>query len=383
MRRDPGSGGMVLLILLLLMSSAGLGVAYYMGYLDQFIKKEEKDEDEDEDEDKDEDDQAAAPAAPDASAFPTDIPNLSGRYTTDSFDETSRKWGDISGEGNDVTTRKGDIKKTDTYVYGGTGAGLKFPVDVWGDGGVYTMFWVARFNGSTKGRIFDGADSNWLSGFHYEPSGEVIRTGVAHHGDWLTEMGNSFGDHTWIQGTDLPNKFRVFGKSRVTDSSVYGTTSQITINMGQYASSHSSDWAVKEVIFYNRILSPGEIEKVETYLFKKYFPPLPEDISVAKGRLGEASDDPLLFIDDPRGVPFGYGTQEFCRQQAKTLGYPIWGHRTNEADNENNKNVKSKCFYYPEGTDFTEFEEDEENEKYTVGCTNLDRDIYMGCVEEE
>jgi hypothetical protein len=153
--------------------------------------------------------------------------------------------------------------------------------------------------------------------------------------------------------------------------------------MGQYASSQSSDWAVKEVIFYNRILSPGEIEKVETYLFKKYFPPLPEDISVAKGRLGEASDDPLLFIDDPRGVPFGYGTQEFCRQQAKTLGYPIWGHRTNEADNENNKNVKSKCFYYPEGTDFTEFEEDEENEKYTVGCTNLDRDIYMGCVEEE
>jgi hypothetical protein len=142
--------------------------------------------------------------------------------------------------------------------------------------------------------------------------------------------------------------------------------------MGKYASSQSSDWAVKEVIFYNRILSPGEIEKVETYLFKKYFPPLPEDISVAKGRL-----DPG-FIDDPRGVPFGYGTQEFCRQQAKTLGYPIWGHRSNDSVNE-----KSKCFYYPEGTDFTEFEEDEGDKIYTVGCTNLDRDIYMGCVEEE
>src|SRR6056300_1297577 len=197
MRRDPGSGGMVLLILLLLMSSAGLGVAYYMGYLDQFIKKEEKDEDEDEDEDE----EAAAPAAPDTSAFPTDIPNLSGRYTTDSFDEASRKWGDISGEGNDVTTRKGDIKKTDTYVYGGTGEGLKLPVEVLGDGGVYTMFWVARFNGSTRGRIFDGADTNWLSGFHYKPSSEAIRTGVANHGDWLTDENNSFGDHTWIQGT--------------------------------------------------------------------------------------------------------------------------------------------------------------------------------------
>jgi hypothetical protein len=93
---------------------------------------------------------------------------------------------------------------------------------------------------------------------------------------------------------------------------------------------------------------------------------------VAKGRLDSG------FIDDPRGAPFGYGTQEFCRQQAKTLGYPIWGHRSNDSVNE-----KSKCFYYPEGTDFTNFEEDEDDEIHTVGCTNLDRDIYMGCVEEE
>jgi hypothetical protein len=216
---------------------------------------------------------------------------------------------------------------------------------------------------------------DWLSGFH--SAGETIKTGVAYHGDWLTDENNSFGEYAWIQGTDSPNKFRVFGKNQVTNPGVYGTTSQIAINMGEKESLASSDWAVKEVIFYNRMLTSDEIDKVETYLFEKYFPPLPEDISVAKGRL-----DPG-FIDDPRGVPFGYGTQEFCRQQAKTLGYPIWGHRTNEADNENNKNVKSKCFYYPEGTDFTEFEEDEENEKYTVGCTNLDRDIYMGCVEEE
>jgi hypothetical protein len=118
MRRDSGSGGMVLLILLLLMSSAGLGVAYYMGYLDQFIKKDEDDdkdddeEDEDDDEDEDEDDEAPeAPEVPDASAFPTDIPNLSGRYTTESFDDVSREWVDVSGKNNNVTTRKGDIKR--------------------------------------------------------------------------------------------------------------------------------------------------------------------------------------------------------------------------------------------------------------------------------
>ena len=265
-----------------------------------------------------------------------------------------------------MTVRKGKIKKTDTYVYGGTGDGLKFPVEVLGDGGIYTMFWVARYNGATKKRIFDGVDNNWLSGF-YNGS-----TGVAHHGAWLTEKLVSFGDHAWIQGVDAPNKLRVFGKNQVTVPSVYGKTSQITINMGQKSSGQSSDWAVKEVIFYNRMLTPGEIEKVETYLNKKYFPSLPVDISVAKGKLSSGH------VEDPRGIPFGYGTQEFCHQQAKTLGFPIWGHRTNESPDS-----KSKCFYYPEGTNFEEFVEDEEDEINTVGCTNLDRDIYEGCIKEE
>lgn len=367
MRRNSGSG-MVLLILLLLMSSMGLGVAYYMGYLDQFIKKE--------------DDAAVAAAAvataaaavpvasaaPQVDAFPTDIPGLSGRYTINSFDEATRKWGDTSGKGNDVTQRKGNIKKTDTYVYGSLGDGLKFPTEVLGDGGIYTMFWVARYNGAAKTRIFDGVDNNWLSGFH---GGS---TGVAHHGDWLTHTVNSFGDHAWIQGTDSPNKFRVFGDNLVKHASVYGTTSQITINMGQMSSGESSDWAVKEVIFYNRMLSPAEIERVEKYLSVTYFPPLPEDIVVAKGWKTESGE-----IDDPRGIPFGYGTQEECRQQAKTLGYPVWAHRSKD----HSQNLyKNRCFYYTEGA-FKEFEDDEEDEIHTMGCVDPEKDIYMGCMEEE
>lgn len=374
MRRNSGSSGVVLLILLLLVSSAGLGIAYYTGFLGQFIqiefdakaKAEAVVVEAEAETDTEAEAAAAAAAVPIVGEFPVDISGLSGRYDVASFDETSRKWGDISGKGNDVTVRKGNIKKTDTYVYGGTGDGLKFPVKVLGDGGIYTMFWIARYNGAVKKRIFDGTDNNWLSGFH---DGS---TGVAHHGAWLTEKLVSFGDHTWIQGVDAPNRFRVFGKNQVTEASVYGSTSQITINMGEKYSGQSSDWAVKEVIFYNRMLTPEEIEKVETYLFKKYFPSLPVDISVAKGKLESGH------VDDPRGEPFGYGTQEFCRQQAKTLGYPVWGHRTNES-----LVSKSKCFYYPEGTNFEEFVEDEEDEVHTVGCTNLDRDIYEGCIKEE
>ena len=371
MRQNSGSG-MVLLILLLLMSSAGLGVAYYMGYLDQFIKKE--------------DDAATAaaaaaaaaataaagsavtPATPEVSAFPTDIPGLSGRYTTNSFDEATRKWSDTSGKGNDVTVRKGNIKKTDTYVYGSTGEGLKFPAEVLGAGGIYTMFWVARYNGAAKLRIFDGMDNNWLSGFH---GGS---TGIAHHGSWVTHQANSFGDHAWIQGTDAPNKFRVFGNNLVKHASVYGTTSQITINMGQFSSKESSDWALKEVIFYNRMLSPAEIERVEKYLSVTYFQLLPEDIVVAKGYKTGG-----VHIDDPRGVPFGYGTQEDCRQQAKTLGYPVWAHRSKDHPENLHKN---RCFYYPEGA-FTEYEDNEEDNIHTMGCVDPEKDIYAGCMDEE
>jgi hypothetical protein len=372
---------MVLLILLLLMSSVGLGVAYYMGYLDQFIKKEDG-AGETPDPAAVADPVAAAavadpaapeapeapeaPAAPEVGAFPTDISGLSGRYTVDSFDETSRKWGDTSGEGNDVTERKGNIKKTDTYVYGSVGEGLKFPTEVMGDGGVYTMFWVTRYNGAAKKRIFDGVDNNWLSGFHNG------NTGVTYHGGWLTPSNLSFGDHAWIQGTDAPNKFRAFGENQVTNASVYGTTAQIAINMGKRSSGQSSDWAVKEVIFYNRMLSPSEIERVEKYLFATYFPPLPEDVVVAKGYADE-------FIGDPRGVPFGYGTQEECRQQAKTLGYPVWAHRNNEHDNPR---LKSRCFYYPKGA-FTEFEDKEEDTIHTMGCVDPEKDIYAGCMDDE
>ena len=311
----------------------------------------------------------AAPPAPEVGVFPTDISGLSGRYMVESFDEATGNWGDMSGKNNHVTDKKGSIEKTDTYVYGSVGEGLKFPKEVLGENDIYTLFWVARYNGAAKKRIFDGADNNWLSGFWNG------RTGVAHRdGGWLTSKDNYSGEHAWIQGTDAPNKFRVFGENKVTNAARYATTNQITINMGQWSARETSDWAVKEVIIYDRILTSEEIERVEEYLLTKYFPPLPEDIVVAKGH-----PTTVAHTDDPRGVPFGYGTQEQCRQQAKTLGYSIWAHRNIKHDVNTQKN---RCFYYTEGA-FTEFEDDEENKIHTMGCVNPERDIYVGCIEEE
>ena len=87
-------------------------------------------------------------------------------------------WPDLSGNGNDCTETRGTVRKTFDYIYGGTGDGIRFPVGILPS--TYTLFHVARYNGSRKGRIFDGTAGNWLSGFHSN------KTGVAFHGYWLT-----------------------------------------------------------------------------------------------------------------------------------------------------------------------------------------------------
>jgi hypothetical protein len=87
---------------------------------------------------------------------------LVGWYKGEAWNGTS--WPDLSGNGNHCTDIKGTINKAGNYIYGGTGDGIRFPTSILPS--TYTLFHVARYNGSTKGRIFDGIAGNWLSGFY-------------------------------------------------------------------------------------------------------------------------------------------------------------------------------------------------------------------------
>jgi len=212
----------------------------------------------------DKDDEKTGPTGPatPVDPFPTSIPGLSGRYTVASAE--SSQWKDISGNNNHAPVTRGTITKEGTkYVKGGVGDGLRFPTGVLDSNLNYTIFYVGRYNGATKGRIFDGTDRNWLSTWW---SGRV---GVAHHNDWMTPWDTSIhGVDEWVQGTDGIGVFRTNGINRVTVSGNTNGTSQITINAGQ--TNEYSDWAVKEVIIYNRQLTSEEILKVEKYLKDKY-----------------------------------------------------------------------------------------------------------------
>ena len=76
---------------------------------------------------------------------------LVGWYKGEAWNGTS--WPDLSGNGNDCTETRGTVRRTFDYIYGGTGDGLQFPAGVILPS-TYTLFHVARYNGSSKGRIF-------------------------------------------------------------------------------------------------------------------------------------------------------------------------------------------------------------------------------------
>jgi hypothetical protein len=152
------------------------------------------------------------------------------------------------------------------FLYGTTTDGLQFPTSVMDTSSDYTLFHVARYynpTGSpTRKRIFDGVTSNWLSGFYDGKSG------IAYHNGWLTQQVNRHGDN-WLISTDQKDLYRSNGVDRTVSGS--GSTSrQLSINYGYYTGERS-DWAVAEVIVYNRELSSSEYLSIESYLTSKYF----------------------------------------------------------------------------------------------------------------
>jgi hypothetical protein len=239
----------IIIIVLLLLGAAG---AYYYFYVMNKTPEEP----------------TLAPTmgpTPPLDSFPYNIPGLSGRYTIESASES--EWNDISGLGHHASVDRGTLKVTPTEVSGTPADGVKFPVEVLGTRDVYTLFYVAKYNGPQRKRIFDGINNNWLSSFL---GGKV---GVAHHRNWMTPSVSIHPGDEWLMGTDSIGLYRSNGRNRVTVDGNEHSTDQITINSGQHSTGdtpQTSDWAVKEIIFYNRKLSEPEIINVEKYLKKKY-----------------------------------------------------------------------------------------------------------------
>ncbi len=191
---------------------------------------------------------------------------LVGWYDGESW--TGTQWTDKSGSGNHVTSFTGTINVTTftnnvrKYLYGTAGnARMTWPAAILPS--TYTLFHVAKYNGATRGRIFDGVTHNWLSGFWAGYSG------LAYHQGWIganTGIKTVHGTN-WVISSDQNTVYRSQGYLRGnTGAGTAGQTyAQLTINNGA-GSAETSDWAVATVIVFNRTLTATEMETMEKWL---------------------------------------------------------------------------------------------------------------------
>ena len=219
------------------------------------------------------------PSGPIFSSFippPPITAGLIAHYTADSW--TGSQWSDLSGTGNHVTEIGGSSIAVarpvgaPAYVYGASTAWMRFPEGIL-PSAAYTLFYVARYNGFVKDRIFNGVNTNWLSGFIISESGIPV-AGCAAHGElncgWITQNGYEspldLHGTDWVLGSDRSNSFRSNGKSRtVSGASGCAVFDRLAVNTG-FATGRTSDFAIQSVLVYNVKLSDADVQRVEAWL---------------------------------------------------------------------------------------------------------------------
>ena len=184
---------------------------------------------------------------------------LVGQYDITSWNNSTKVWSDLSGAGNNTTAFTGTPLAGTNYIYGGTGDSLTWPTAILPT--TYTFFHVARYSGASRGRIFQGVSTNFLSGFHGN------KAGVAYHGTGDVAPSTDLHGRNWVMSTDQNFLYRSNGVTRGS-SGGDGLTTRLALNTGGYP--EPSDWQCAEVLVYNRTLSLGEIQQVESYLQFKY-----------------------------------------------------------------------------------------------------------------
>jgi len=176
---------------------------------------------------------------------------------------TGSAWPNSSSGAGGSFTETGTVKRLGKFLFGSTSDALTLA-----SGAVpsnYTIFHIARYFGDTQGRIitnYGGSNSvNWLDGFH------SFKDGVAYHEGWITTSSSSYSDrNNFIYSSSQRSLYRVNGVSRGTTG---GTTNSMTSLKINVTSAEPSDWAVMELIIFNRTLSLTEIQQMETYMATK------------------------------------------------------------------------------------------------------------------
>jgi hypothetical protein len=329
------------------------------------------------------------PAAPTADAV-IKIDGLVAWYDGPSYDETSRTWKDKSDKGHDITEITGILKKSKNgeEVQGDVDSVVAFPQEILEDEEEYTFINVTKYNGPAKGRIFttkNGSDENILLGFHANKAG-------VYYGDrnveWISQTIDRHGDK-WTLSTVQPKLYRSNGALRTAfrnpeSEDIGNVPKRIYINGW---STEKSDWSVKEMIVYNRLLTQSEYIAIEKALAEKYdIKPNRYELSALKG---DASSEgwPEIVRDVQFRCGKGEALTEFAVNDSKQSVYSCMSGIDLDGDEvegktiyedikggseyfKNLQNNKIDCGESPINALTLAMDEDEEKIRYEYTCNN-------------
>ena len=129
----------------------------------------------------------------------------------------------------------------------------------------WTLCTLARYTGNTRRRIFQ-ASGNFIHGHWHD------RRGIAHYDGWVTPSDPSRGNkHDWLVmcGTNGAQRVYADGVQIATGSRNGGSGNKklgINYGDGSCCNGETSDWAVAEIMVWNRALSDDEMLSVTKYL---------------------------------------------------------------------------------------------------------------------
>jgi hypothetical protein len=191
---------------------------------------------------------------------------LAAQYDAASWNNALQVWQDRSGNGNNTSPEdvRGTINydSTNGFLFGTTTAGIRFPASIV-NSTEYTFIHLAKYNNGVKQRIFQGVTNDWASGFIGG------KAGVAFHNGYITQSASDLYNYNWVISSDQLNKYRAQSVDFTTGTAGSPGYGRIGLNYGLKTAEYSN-WAVAEVLVYNRILTDVELASVENYLRTKY-----------------------------------------------------------------------------------------------------------------
>jgi hypothetical protein len=170
-------------------------------------------------------------------------------------------WHDKSGRGNDAATSNVSIITVNDkpVLRGDTGAGIEV-VKGW-PSGEFTFVHLTKYNGGTRGRIWNGKQTNWLSG-HWGG-----HAGWSHHDRWISQKDKPLMD--WLLTVTQRSWMRFNADNVATGEG----TNPRGVGINQFGGRHNnerSDWACAEVIVFEGNLGDAEMRAIEAYVIAKY-----------------------------------------------------------------------------------------------------------------